>query len=159
MKNPKILIFTCRKSRKIVKNVHNIEIIQKIDNYRKFSPQDSAIPDARLIHMARKQRQLARDAGEFASPASAAGGIAGEVAAPLDDTQRYRAAQRSRLVREDDENDKSASENDEEDEQREGNCETGGRFYSRQRNRNDDARRRAESEFLNTEQGNDMLRK
>lgn len=106
--------------------------------------------------MARKQRQLARDAGEFVSL---------QPSVPIDDTVRYKpigavTGQRSRLVREDDENDDddegvtvlSGRALDDEQE-REGDCETGGRFYSRVRNRQDDERKKLESDFLNAEQG------
>ena len=54
------------------------------------------IPDASLIHAARKRRQLAREKGDFI---------------PVDDTQRYQT-DRSRLVRDDD-NDQSGSDSDE----------------------------------------------
>ncbi|KAH3737797.1 PAX3- and PAX7-binding protein 1-like [Dreissena polymorpha] len=54
------------------------------------------IPDATTIHQIRKQRQMARDAGDFM---------------PLDDTVKYENS-KSRLVREDD-NDKSDDDEDE----------------------------------------------
>lgn len=61
------------------------------------------IPDANLIHEARKRRQMAR---EFSS-----GGAPEFI--PVDNTQRYRKEQ-SRLVRDDDDNDRSGDEDDDE---------------------------------------------
>uniref|UniRef100_A0A915I0C4 Uncharacterized protein n=1 Tax=Romanomermis culicivorax TaxID=13658 RepID=A0A915I0C4_ROMCU len=110
------------------------------DLKKRFSANE--IPDAKLIHMARKQRQMARDAG-------------GADYIPLDDTQRYRndaTAAKSRLIREDDENDISSGEED-------GVGAAGApigeprRFYSRLRNENDDERRQTETDFLQVEQG------
>ncbi|XP_071491063.1 PAX3- and PAX7-binding protein 1-like [Diadema antillarum] len=72
----------------------DLEEIGKQKEFSGFLP--GVIPDANLIHAARKRRQMARERGDFI---------------PVDDTQRFQS-EKSRLVREDD-NDQSGSDSDE----------------------------------------------
>ncbi|KRY36086.1 PAX3- and PAX7-binding protein 1 [Trichinella spiralis] len=85
------------------------------------------IPDAKVIHMARKRREAAREESTFSAEFI-----------PLDDTQRYRN-EKSRLIREDDEDDDSEDEK----------CQ----FYSRNENENERLRREVEANFAEVEHG------
>ncbi|KRX20307.1 PAX3- and PAX7-binding protein 1 [Trichinella nelsoni] len=85
------------------------------------------IPDAKVIHMARKRREAAREESNFSAEFI-----------PLDDTQRYRN-EKSRLIREDDEDDDSEDEK----------CQ----FYSRNENENERLRREVEANFAEVEHG------
>ncbi|XP_041462279.1 PAX3- and PAX7-binding protein 1-like isoform X1 [Lytechinus variegatus] len=72
----------------------DLEEMGKKTQFTGFMP--GVIPNANLIHAARKRRQMARERGDFI---------------PVDDTQRFQS-ETSRLVRDDD-NDQSGSDSDE----------------------------------------------
>ncbi|VDP09223.1 unnamed protein product [Soboliphyme baturini] len=102
--------------------------VEPTDEIGKFREMLSSgvIPDAKMIHMARKRRQQARESGDFI---------------PIDTTQKFQPDS-SRLVRED-ENDASDS------------GEEGGKFYSRFRSQNEEERRQMEAAFLNAVEESD----
>lgn len=75
------------------------EVAAENESFKKIL-ESGAIPDAAMIHAARKRRQMAREMGDFI---------------PVDDTEQYKGTN-SRLVRDDD-NDRSDDDDDDDDEE------------------------------------------